>query len=228
MICALFYYQQQCALFQLRIWQVSVKRRCLLYMSLLSVFVLLDPTSEWLGRCQPPCRCSNGHFSDLQAPASLLLSSQSSLRPALSSSPAKSLCSVCPVSRCLLQMSAGWLLGVQWALGSLPAPLFSKRTALSTSAAPCPSRRQTGTATRFIRVKCLWAPASRSKPSTSPSVPMETSRGTQWKPAAFDYVRFHWRGQVSTLDSLLVMDVVTVRWHCCISFAVCCIERSFQ
>lgn len=115
-----------------------------------------------------------------QAPASLLLSWQSSLRPVLSSSPTKPLWSVCPVSLCLLQMWAGWLVGVQWALGSLPAALFNNQTRLSKSAAICPSRRQTGTRIRFTHVKCLWAPRLQRKTSTSQTVPLKNSRGAQW------------------------------------------------
>lgn len=114
-----------------------------------------------------------------QAPASLLLSWQSSLRPELSSSPTKPLWSVCPVSLCLLQMWAGWLLGVQWAAGSLPAPPFSKRTTLSKSAAIWPSRRQTGTWRRFTHVKCLWAPRLQSNTSASHTVSLKDSRGAQ-------------------------------------------------
>lgn len=115
-----------------------------------------------------------------QAPASLLLSWQSSLRPVLSSSPTKPLWSVCPVSLCLLQMWAGWLVGVQWALGSLPVPLFNNQTRLSKSAAICPSRRQTGTWIRFTHVKCLWAPRLQRKTSTSQTVPLKNSRGARW------------------------------------------------
>ena len=108
-----------------------------------------------------------------QAPASLLLSSLSSLRPALSCSPTKPVWSVCPVSRCLLQMWAGLLVGVQWAVGSLPAPLFSNRTRLSKSAAFWPSRHPTGTWRRFTHVKCLWAPRLQRKTSTSPTVALK-------------------------------------------------------
>ena len=115
-----------------------------------------------------------------QAPASLLLSSQSSLRPVLSSRPAKPLWCVCPVSLGLLQMWAGCLLGVQWAVGSLPAPLFSNPTRLFKSAAICPSRRQTGTWIRFTHVKWLRAPRLQSKTSRSQSVPLSNSRGAQW------------------------------------------------
>lgn len=114
-------------------------------------------------------------FMYFQAPASLLLSWQSSLRPVLSSSPTKPLCSVCPVcpvSLRVLQMWAGWLVGVQWAVGSPPASLFSNRTRLSTSAAICPSTRQTGTGTRFTHVKCLWAPRLQRKTSKCLTVPL--------------------------------------------------------
>ncbi len=119
-------------------------------------------------------------FMCFQAPASLLLSWQSSLRPVLSSSPTKPLWSVCPVSLCLLQMSAGCLLGVQWAVGSLAAPLFSNQTTLSKSAAIWTSRCQTGTWGRFTHVKCLWAPRLHRKTSTSQTVPLKNSRGAQW------------------------------------------------
>lgn len=115
-----------------------------------------------------------------QAPVCLLLSWLCSLHPVLSSSPTKPLWSVCPVSLCLLQMWPGCLLGVQWAVGSLPAPLFSNQTRLSKSAAICPSRRQTGTWIRFTHVKCLWAPRLQRKTSTSQSVPLKNSRGPEW------------------------------------------------
>uniref|UniRef100_A0A3Q3F8D0 Ig-like domain-containing protein n=1 Tax=Labrus bergylta TaxID=56723 RepID=A0A3Q3F8D0_9LABR len=63
--------------------------------------------------------------------------------------------------------------------GSLPARPFSNQTRLSKSAAICPSRRQTGTWTRSTHVECLWAPRLQRKPSTSPTVPLKTSRGAE-------------------------------------------------
>lgn len=105
-----------------------------------------------------------------QAPASLLLSWQSSLRPVLSSSPTKPLWSVCPDSLYHGQMWAGCLATLQWAAGSPPALLSNKQTRLSKSAAIWPSRRQTGTLRRFTHVKCLWAPRLQRNASQSQSV----------------------------------------------------------
>lgn len=118
-------------------------------------------------------------FCVFQAPASVLPSSLSFLRPVLSCSPTKPLWSVCPVSLGLLQMWPGCLEGVQWSLGSLPAPLLSNLIRRSTSAAIWPSRRQTGTWIRFTHVKCLWAPRLQRKTSRSLSASLNNSRGAE-------------------------------------------------
>ena len=134
------------------------------------------------------CSCLIMSFMYFQAPASLLLSWLSSLHPALSSSPTKPLWSVCPVSLCLLQMWPGCLVGIQWAVGSLPAPLSRDQTRLSKSAALWPSRNQTGTWIRFMHVKCLWALRLQRKPSTSPNVLLKNSRGPEWSLKIFIFI----------------------------------------
>lgn len=129
-----------------------------------------NQTPKFLSSCWTLCECVNFFFMYFQAPASLLLSWQSSLRPELSSRPTKSLWSVCPDSLHLLQRWAGCLVTLQWAAGSPPALLSNKQTRLSKSAAICPSWRQTGTRRRFTPVKCLWAPRLQRKASRSQSV----------------------------------------------------------
>lgn len=108
--------------------------------------------------------------------------------------------------------------GVQWAVGSLLAPLFNNRTRLSTSAAIWTSRRPTGTWIRFTHVKCLWATRLQRKTSGSSTVPLTNCRGAVWP---FNTCCFTLCAVYSShallfrkCFSMLVIHVVMVKWRC--------------